>query len=255
MPRCNHALPQVRYDNAGIFGSLPDDDARQQLLYTNNGQGEVVMVNITPDKKLSAPVRHTCGRSARCRQCLGHRGCNFDCNLADNRATFRRSTCTMIWTTTTRTTGGERRMSSPAGAYALAKTRSFVHQQHISVYPPSKHHSHKILARRMCLCMGTGLVPEHGACSSSGMTAAEVHASLRCRYVRSLDSKQLGGKNSSSSACDPLQYVNDQKNSSLPNNGKINPCGLIAWSNFNDTFSATVGGQALAIDVSTTMQA
>lgn len=74
---------------------------------------------------------------------------------------------------------------------------------------------------------------------------------LFCRYVRSLDSKQLGGKNSSSSACEPIQYVGDRgRNGSLPNDGKVNPCGLIAWSNFNDTFSASVGGRALAIDVS-----
>lgn len=58
LARCSRALPQVRYDNAGIFGTLPDNNARQALLYTNGGQGEVVTVNITPDKKMSAPVRH-----------------------------------------------------------------------------------------------------------------------------------------------------------------------------------------------------
>jgi LEM3 (ligand-effect modulator 3) family / CDC50 family len=69
--------------------------------------------------------------------------------------------------------------------------------------------------------------------------------------VRSLDSKQQGGKNSTSSACEPIQYVgNKGKNSSLPNQGKVNPCGLIAWSNFNDTFAVSVGGRSQPIDVS-----
>lgn len=72
-----------------------------------------------------------------------------------------------------------------------------------------------------------------------------------CRYVRSLDSSQLGGDNSTSSACDPIRYVNGgSSNTSLPNGGRINPCGLIAWSNFNDTFAAAAGGRPLAIDVS-----
>jgi LEM3 (ligand-effect modulator 3) family / CDC50 family len=76
------------------------------------------------------------------------------------------------------------------------------------------------------------------------------------RYVRSLDSKQLGGKNSTSSACEPIQYVgNDGKNASLPNQGRINPCGLIAWSNFNDTFAVSVGGRSQPIDVSIQCQA
>jgi LEM3 (ligand-effect modulator 3) family / CDC50 family len=72
-----------------------------------------------------------------------------------------------------------------------------------------------------------------------------------CRYVRSLDSKQLGGKNSTSGACEPVQYLGDNgKNNSLPNQGRVNPCGLIAYSNFNDTFAVSVGGRAQTIDVS-----
>lgn len=72
-----------------------------------------------------------------------------------------------------------------------------------------------------------------------------------CRYVRSLDSKQLGGDNSTSGACEPIQYLGDNgKNNSLPNQGRVNPCGLIAYSNFNDTFAVSVGGRAQTIDVS-----
>lgn len=74
---------------------------------------------------------------------------------------------------------------------------------------------------------------------------------MSCRYVRSIDSKQLGGKNSSSSVCSPAQYVgNDASNPlGLPDGGRINPCGLIANSNFNDSFTASVGAVPLPIDV------
>ncbi len=75
------------------------------------------------------------------------------------------------------------------------------------------------------------------------------HWSVRHRYVRSLDSKQLGGKNSTSSACAPIRYLGGSTNDSLPNDGRINPFGLIAWSNFNDTFAVSADGRDLAIDV------
>lgn len=48
--------PQIRYDNAGILGNLPDNAARSAALRANNGNGEVVTVNVTPDKEMSAPV-------------------------------------------------------------------------------------------------------------------------------------------------------------------------------------------------------
>lgn len=54
-----------------------------------------------------------------------------------------------------------------------------------------------------------------------------------------MDDKQLGGKGGTSSSCSPQQYVNGSANPGLPNNGEINPCGLIAWSFFNDTFSVS----------------
>lgn len=81
----------------------------------------------------------------------------------------------------------------------------------------------------------------------------QIHLSYVCvhRYVRSLDSNQLGGKMSTSNTCAPRQFV--QNNGSnplgLPNGGQINPCGLIANSNFNDSFTASVGAIPLAIDV------
>lgn len=58
--------------------------------------------------------------------------------------------------------------------------------------------------------------------------------------MRSRDDSQNGGNNGSpSSQCEPQQYIGGQPNSSLPNNGGIVPCGLIAWSFFNDTFTVS----------------
>ena len=57
---------QVRYDNAGIFANLPDNDARAAALLDGGGNGAPVTVTFTPDKKMSAPV------SARCSLRLAH---------------------------------------------------------------------------------------------------------------------------------------------------------------------------------------
>ena len=55
------------------------------------------------------------------------------------------------------------------------------------------------------------------------------------RYVRSVDFDQLHGKTSNpSSPCDPQSRLQAP---GAPNEGKINPCGLQAWSFFNDTIS------------------
>ena len=57
------------------------------------------------------------------------------------------------------------------------------------------------------------------------------------RYVRSRSDAQLAGKTRDPSIkCQPEQYEGDGQ--SRP----INPCGLIAWSLFNDSFAATVAG-------------
>ncbi|KAK9804360.1 hypothetical protein WJX72_009200 [[Myrmecia] bisecta] len=65
------------------------------------------------------------------------------------------------------------------------------------------------------------------------------------RYVRSRDNKQLAGKTPNpSSQCDPQRFVGDDAS-----RGSINPCGLTAWSNFNDTFLlSTSSGAAISID-------
>eukprot|EP00803_Ostreobium_quekettii_P001151 evm.model.scf_354.4 EVM.evm.TU.scf_354.4 scf_354:24385-27447(-) len=54
------------------------------------------------------------------------------------------------------------------------------------------------------------------------------------RYVRSRDDNQLGGKESGQgeSKCEPERV--------LPNDAIVNPCGLLAWSYFNDTFDAAI---------------
>ena len=61
------------------------------------------------------------------------------------------------------------------------------------------------------------------------------------RYVRSLDSKVMhdGASDSVAAACAPFQYVPDP-NGTLPYGGAINPCGQIANSNFNDTYTLSV---------------
>jgi hypothetical protein len=73
------------------------------------------------------------------------------------------------------------------------------------------------------------------------------------RYVRSRNDNQMGGDTSATagSSCEPERYVNGSANANLPNDGNINPCGLIAWSFFNDTYSlATSSGSAVPIDES-----
>jgi hypothetical protein len=76
------------------------------------------------------------------------------------------------------------------------------------------------------------------------------------RYVRSIANKQAAGYfygagSSTLNICQPEEYEGRRPNASLPNNGIINPCGLIAWSNFNDSYSLSVdGGGALPVDES-----
>lgn len=60
----------------------------------------------------------------------------------------------------------------------------------------------------------------------------------------------MAGQGSDASSCEPERYVNDSPNSSLPNNGVIDPCGLIAWSFFNDSYTLADGsGNAVPVDV------
>ena len=56
-----------------------------------------------------------------------------------------------------------------------------------------------------------------------------------CRYVKSRSDSQLlnGDSTTGTSNCKPEQYL--LNNASLP----IIPCGLIAWSLFNDTYAFT----------------
>jgi len=64
------------------------------------------------------------------------------------------------------------------------------------------------------------------------------------RYVRSRDDNQMAGKGTGSGKCAPEQYVGGNPDPKLPKQGAVTPCGLIAWSSFNDTFgdAATVMG-------------
>lgn len=60
------------------------------------------------------------------------------------------------------------------------------------------------------------------------------------RYVRSVSYGQLHGADVSASAldaCKPQRYLTNKANESFEAEGLINPCGLAAWSLFNDTFT------------------
>lgn len=71
------------------------------------------------------------------------------------------------------------------------------------------------------------------------------------RYINSANWNQMHGDNTSSlSACDPIRYVyynpetkQREPSDDFPNQGVIGPCGLWAWSFFNDTFSFEADGQ------------
>jgi hypothetical protein len=59
------------------------------------------------------------------------------------------------------------------------------------------------------------------------------------RYVRSSNHDQLHGndvKVSKLSECIPKLYLTGVRDSNLTSNGLVKPCGLVAWSTFNDTF-------------------
>jgi len=61
------------------------------------------------------------------------------------------------------------------------------------------------------------------------------------RYVRSVSSQQIAGIATTTAdlkqLCEPMLYVGGEPSEAYPKQGMINPCGLQAWSFFNDTFS------------------
>lgn len=79
------------------------------------------------------------------------------------------------------------------------------------------------------------------------------------RYVRSVSYPQLHGKTQSPGQltdCIPQRFLGGTQNATFPEDGLINPCGLVAWSYFNDSFTSfAVSGDAggvepLAVDSS-----
>eukprot|EP01026_Neomeris_dumetosa_P082006 TRINITY_DN9313_c0_g1_i7.p1 TRINITY_DN9313_c0_g1~~TRINITY_DN9313_c0_g1_i7.p1 ORF type:complete len:341 (-),score=34.48 TRINITY_DN9313_c0_g1_i7:166-1188(-) len=66
------------------------------------------------------------------------------------------------------------------------------------------------------------------------------------RYVKSRSYGQLRGDSSPNDLddCDPQQYYNQSKDEI------IKPCGLVAWTNFNDTYQFLVDGVELQVDAS-----
>lgn len=60
------------------------------------------------------------------------------------------------------------------------------------------------------------------------------------RYVRSISWSQMAGAAGPLEAlpsCEPLRYLGGRRDTSLPDQGAIHPCGLIPSSLFNDSFS------------------
>jgi hypothetical protein len=77
------------------------------------------------------------------------------------------------------------------------------------------------------------------------------------RYVRSYDPDQMksgigadGAGATGVDACQPFQYEGGAEDASAPYGGAVLPCGQIAHSFFNDTFSLALGGADLAVDSS-----
>eukprot|EP00898_Chlorokybus_atmophyticus_P003443 jgi/Chlat1/409/Chrsp10S01530 len=69
------------------------------------------------------------------------------------------------------------------------------------------------------------------------------------RYVKSRNDKQLKSDNptgASVSGCEPEDYEEKVINGTLQR-VKIFPCGLVAWSYFNDTYALSAGGAALPV--------
>jgi len=110
----------------------------------------------------------------------------------------------------------------------------------------------------VCLCFYCPPLTRRAGCPLSGEIGV-------CRYVRSLVSAQLGGKNKAPSTlgtCAPQQYVNGQEGQINPLTGlefedsaAVDPCGLMPYSYFNDSYSVTQvqpGGtaEAVPLDVS-----
>ena len=65
------------------------------------------------------------------------------------------------------------------------------------------------------------------------------------RYVKSRSDDQLRGEPVSGSTCAPeLERVN----ATTGEKTTINPCGLMAWSYFNDTYAVAVDGESIAVN-------
>merc|ERR1712216_917110 len=59
------------------------------------------------------------------------------------------------------------------------------------------------------------------------------------RFVKSRSDEQLAGKDPANTFCDPRLEV---LNATTGEKSRVNPCGLMAWSLFNDTYAFEVDG-------------
>jgi LEM3 (ligand-effect modulator 3) family / CDC50 family len=71
------------------------------------------------------------------------------------------------------------------------------------------------------------------SCWSVQICKRSIHPlSTICRYVKSRSDAQLRGATAKSlSDCSPQQYLDGDTSKD------VDPCGLVAWSYFNDTFT------------------
>lgn len=60
-----------------------------------------------------------------------------------------------------------------------------------------------------------------------------------CRYVKSRNDKQLRGDQNNTADCAPERFAN--------NGQAIVPCGLVAWSLFNDTYKFSVKNKTVEV--------
>lgn len=78
------------------------------------------------------------------------------------------------------------------------------------------------------------LAPNSSIAAPSCSNEQSMACATYCRYIKSRNDLAMAGQTfteADAQLCAPMRYVNGE--SSKP----IFPCGLFAWSNFNDTFS------------------
>ena len=212
---------RVRYDNQGPFGTLDAVQAQAALL-RGGDRGVRYSVDIAIDEDMKAPVRCAPGQSA-----VGSAG-----GRSGWRAGARVAAAAAAALSARR--GGQR------GGAALLARRGEARRSVMHAPAPGS-------ADAPC--------PASAPIPSQVWMAYELSSFFQNyrRYVRSLDTTAMhdGPTANPASACEPFAFT---ANATGPYEGGITPCGLIAYSFFNDTYQLTTrppGGleTALPMDV------